>query len=254
MSVVAQSLLSNESVVLEARKHPIAPVRKSAAPALMVLGGLLLWSWDPSGDGILGLLGSIVAILRWTLLIGGVAWIAYAIVAWRRAEFAVTTLRVLRYEGLLQRRSSETLLSEVRDVMVVADPLDRALGCGDLRIITRPGYPDVDDFRTITGATRFRDAIRMGIGPAGQTGGPTGGRAATAQAPGSAPAARPAPVAHPASAATPAPGAPGARAAGAPFPSEEQAARLVRLAELRDRGVITPEEFAAKKAEILARI
>jgi hypothetical protein len=249
MSAVAQSLLSNEGVVLQARKHPIAPIRRSAVPSLMVLGGLLLWSWDPSGSGILGLVGTVVAIVRWSLLIGGVAWIAYTIVAWRRAEYAVTTLRVLRYEGLLQRRSSETLLSEVSDVMVVADPLDRALGCGDLRITTRPGYPDVDDFRAITGAIGFRDAIRRSIGTAAQA----GGRAVTAQAPGASRAATPAASGSPPHAGTAAPVAAGAGAGRSPLPAGEQAARLVRLAELRDRGLITPEEFEAKKAEILAR-
>jgi hypothetical protein len=43
--------------------------------------------------------------------------------------------------------------------------------------------------------------------------------------------------------------------APAPAPSAgDDAARLVKLAELRDQGVISPEEFEAKKAEILARM
>jgi hypothetical protein len=36
--------------------------------------------------------------------------------------------------------------------------------------------------------------------------------------------------------------------------AEDQAASLVRLAELRDQGVISPEEFEAKKTEILSRM
>jgi cytochrome c-type biogenesis protein CcmH/NrfG len=36
--------------------------------------------------------------------------------------------------------------------------------------------------------------------------------------------------------------------------ADDQAERLMKLAELRDQGVITPEEFEAKKAEIRARI
>jgi predicted Zn-dependent peptidase len=36
--------------------------------------------------------------------------------------------------------------------------------------------------------------------------------------------------------------------------SEEVAQALARLADLRDRGAITPEEFETKKAELLSRL
>jgi uncharacterized membrane protein YeaQ/YmgE (transglycosylase-associated protein family) len=45
------------------------------------------------------------------------------------------------------------------------------------------------------------------------------------------------------------------RGLGVEPPKQDEAlAQLERLAELRDRGAITPEEFAAKKAELLGRI
>ncbi|MDF2578478.1 MAG: hypothetical protein K0S49_57 [Microbacterium sp.] len=43
-------------------------------------------------------------------------------------------------------------------------------------------------------------------------------------------------------------------AAPAPQPSADVSAQLQQLAALRDAGVLTEEEFAAKKAEILARL
>jgi hypothetical protein len=36
--------------------------------------------------------------------------------------------------------------------------------------------------------------------------------------------------------------------------SADAAAAIASLADLRDRGAITPEEFEAKKAELLARM
>lgn len=47
-----------------------------------------------------------------------------------------------------------------------------------------------------------------------------------------------------------------APAAPAPAPSVEQdiPAQIEKLGELRDRGLLTPEEFDAKKAELLARL
>ncbi|SLN66857.1 SHOCT domain-containing protein [Roseisalinus antarcticus] len=40
----------------------------------------------------------------------------------------------------------------------------------------------------------------------------------------------------------------------APMSDEQIFARLEKLADLRDRGILEPEEFAAKKAELLARL
>jgi hypothetical protein len=231
---ISESLIANESVVIEVKKHWIAPARDSLWAAGMILLGLFLWYWNPSGDGILGFLWAAIAIARWVLLIGGIAWIVYNIVVWRTAEFAVTNLRVLRYEGLIQRRSSETLLSSVSDVKLNVGIVGKSLGYGDLQIFTQSGDAGADSFRSITKPAEFRNAM-MTIKLQDQT------------------ASRPAPAP-----AAPAPAAPVAPAPVAPAPAaasaEDQAASLVRLAELRDQGVITPEEFEAKKTEILSRM
>ena len=55
----------------------------------------------------MGAIGSIMDIVAWVLLIGGIVGIIYNIVAWRTAEFAVTNLRVIREEGLLKHKQSD---------------------------------------------------------------------------------------------------------------------------------------------------
>jgi uncharacterized membrane protein YdbT with pleckstrin-like domain len=213
-------------------------VRDSWIPALMVLGGLLLWWWNPSSSGgivdsAVDLFSTLVAILRWVLLIGGIAGIVYNIVVWRTAEFAVTNLRVLRSEGLIQKRTSETLLSAVTDVKLTVGVIGGRLGYGDVKVFTQSGDAGADDFTSITQPAQFRSTM-MGVKVEEQM-----ARQAPAQA---APAAPAAPV-----------------AAVAPAPTvgeqvDDQAERLVKLAELRDQCVITPEEFEVKKAAILSRI
>lgn len=42
--------------------------------------------------------------------------------------------------------------------------------------------------------------------------------------------------------------------APAPAPERDIAAQIEKLGELRDRGLVTPEEFEAKKTELLARL
>ena len=230
MSIV-ESLIANETVVHESHKHWIAPVRDSMWAAGMIVLGLLLWVWNPTGDGILGWLWTLIGLARWALLIGGIGWIVYNIVTWRTAQFAVTSLRVLRYEGLMQRRSSETLLASVSDVKLNVGFLGNRLGYGDLRVFTQSGDAGADNFTSITEPAEFRNAMM------------------TIKLKAQAPAPAPAPAAAPAPAQAPVP-APAAQAAA----SEDPAATLVRLAELRDQGILSPEEFEAKKSEILARM
>jgi hypothetical protein len=248
MSNVTQNLLANENVLVESKKHWIAPLRDSWIPALMVLGGLFLWWWNPqsSGDGIVAgavdLFSTLVAVARWILLIGGILWIIYNVVVWRTAEFALTNKRVLRYEGLVQKRSSETLLSAVTDVKLSVGFLGSRLGYGDLKIYTQSGEAGADDFTSITDPAGFRTRM-LGIKLEDE--------AAARQAP------YPAAAAAPVAAAAPLAAAPAVPPVAAQATSEvidDQADRLVKLAELRDQGVITPEEFETKKAEILSRI
>jgi uncharacterized membrane protein YdbT with pleckstrin-like domain len=231
---ISENLIANESIVIEAKKHWIAPARDSLWAAGMILLGLFLWYWNPSGDGILGFLWAAIAIARWVLLIGGIAWVAYNIIVWRTAEFAVTNLRVLRYEGFVQRRSSETLLTSVSDVKLNVGILGKSLGYGDLQIFTQSGDAGSDNFTSITKPAEFRNAM-MTVKLQDQA------------------ASRPAPapaLAPVASAPAPAPVASAVVAGSA----QDQATSLVRLAELRDQGIISPEEFEAKKTEILARM
>jgi hypothetical protein len=233
MPSIAENLIASEQIVFGSKKHWLAPARDSIPAVLMLLGaGLITWLMPSSSNSIVDFFAGLMSIARWVLLIGGIGWIVYNIVVWRTAEFAVTSLRVLRYEGFIQRRSSETLLMAVSDVKLNVGIVGKSLGYGDLRIFTQSGDAGADEFKTITQPAAFRNAM-MEIKVQDQV------------------ASRPAPAPAPVAAPAPAPVAP---VASVPSTAEDQAARLVKLAELRDQGVISPAEFEAKKAEILARM
>lgn len=229
---VSENLIPNESVVLEVKKHWIAPLRDSLIAIGLVVIAIVLGVIKPGGEGFLGFIGSVLGFIQGALVIVAGVWVAYNIVVWRTAEFAVTTLRVLRYEGFLQRRTSETLLSAVSDVKLDVGLLGKSLGYGDIKIMTMSGDAGSDLFKSITQATEFRNAM-MGQKMAEQT------AARAPQAAAAAAAAAPAPA--------PAPTAPAPTAA-------EHAEAIKKLADLRDQGLLTPEEFEAKKSEILARM
>jgi uncharacterized membrane protein YdbT with pleckstrin-like domain len=219
---VADSLIADESIVFQSEKHWIAPIRASLVAGLMVLGALILRAIAPSDQsGFFGWVGGVLDLIAIGLLLAGIAWIAYNIVAWRTAEFAVTNMRVLREEGLVRRRNSTTLLSSLSDVKTEVGFIGGRLGYGDIVILTTSGSAGEDRFLCITKPIELRKAIME--------------QKMAAEKPRAGSAASPAPA--------------------APSPSaSDNAAALIGLAELRDQGLVTPEEYEAKKSEILARM
>ena len=140
-------------------------------------------------------------------------------------------MRVLREEGFVRRRNSTTLLSSLSDVKTEVGFIGGRLDYGDIVILTTSGSAGEDRFLCITKPIEFRKAILE--------------QKMAAEKPRVASAASPGPAA-------PAPAAP---APAAPAPSaSDNAAALIGLAELRDQGLVTPEEYETKKAEILARM
>jgi hypothetical protein len=228
---IADNLIANEKIDVTSTKAWIAPVRDSLLPVgLFVIAFLVDWLSPNSTTGVLGWVGSLLNLIRVGLIVVAIGWIAYNLILWRTAEFAVTNLRVIREEGFISRRSSATLLTSISDVKSRVGLLGKSLHYGDLEIFTQSGAAGVDRFRTITMPDEFRNAI-MTRKMADRPGGPGGAPAAAAAA---APVSAPAPAAGPSSA--------------------ELAALLSSLADLRDKGAITSEEFEAKKADILARM
>jgi uncharacterized membrane protein YdbT with pleckstrin-like domain len=240
---VAQNLIDGESIVFESRKHWMAPIRASLVAALMIIGAWLLWLIAPGGGeglfgSITGVLGSLMDLAALVLFVAGIGWIIYNVVAWRTAEFAVTNMRVVREEGLASRRNSTTLLSSLSDVKTNIGFLGGRLGYGDVVILTQSGGAGIDRFLAITTPAEFRNAVMtQKMQPAGAPDQAT--EAAPTVAP---PTAEPAAPAEPTAAVRPA------------MTSAEAADALGRLADLHERGVLTDEEFEAKKTELLSRM
>ncbi len=226
---IAQNLIANEKIEFESKKHWISPVRDSWIAVLLLLGAFLVnWISPDATTGIAGTVGNLFDLVRTGLFVVAIAWIGYNVIVWRTAEFAVTNLRVVREEGFISRRSSATLLGAISDVQSKVGLLGKSLKYGDLDIYTQSGAAGADRFKSITTPEAFRNAIM------------TRKMADTGQGP----VVAAAPVAE-------IPVAPAAPAASA---QTDPAATLASLADLRDRGAISPEEYEAKKVDLLARM
>ncbi|HEX7590916.1 MAG TPA: PH domain-containing protein [Candidatus Limnocylindrales bacterium] len=214
----AQSLLAkDEHIVYECRQHWLAPFADSLRPIVLVLVGLLILgvAINTSWTGPL-------LVVPGLLLLVAIVWIAIILMTWRAEEYVITTRRVLKVEGLLDKKSGDSSLDKINDAVLIQGIWARIFKYGDLEILTA-NEQGVDRYTMLSRVVEFKKAMlnaknSLDDGFRGIPG------AATAQVPGKSSS------------------------------SAEVTATLAQLADLRDKGAITPAEYERKKAELLGRI
>ncbi len=193
---------------------------------------------------------------------------------WRNQEWLITTRRVIRAEGVLNKSVTDTSLEKINDARLDQSVFGRIFGFGTLDILTAAeevGGNSISDFPMIAESGRLQEGDVRSEDDAREP----GARAAALPAcPAQAPAMQPAEPMPPRAgsdrvavyegesaaatpdpaAAPPPPPAPTAAPEAARSPADDLGATLERLADLRDKGLITPEEYEAKKRDLLERM
>ena len=274
MSYASKQLARGEEVVFRGGQHWFVVVGRSwwAIPLAIFALAVLLWVASPpeeSFDGPAELLALIFLIIAF-------ARIAWVILGWRNTEFVVTTRRIIRSEGIMNKRVMDSHLEKVNDAHLTQNVFGRIFGFGDLDILTAADeMGGIEDFPMIADPIDFKVAMlnqkelledpdmaparrqqpppTPDLRPAEPMAPRAGSDRVTVVSEPGAVAPEPAPEAVTPS---PAPAEPVVAAPAPPpsSPADDAAATLERLAGLRDRGLITPEEYDAKKRELLERI
>jgi hypothetical protein len=226
MSDFDPRFISGERGVYTTTKHWAALIVDSLWAIGLLIGSFVLaWVQPDSTSGVLGFFSRVIEVIRLGLFFAGCGWIVYNVVAWRTAEYTVTNLRVFGREGLVRRRSTDTLLSSLADIRTVIPALGGLLGYGNIRIISASGDSGMDSFTAVRDATGFKRQVLEQ--KAAQ---PVAARAAGAAA------------------------STGGTAGLPPSTGWHDASQLLgQLANLRDAGVLTPQEYEAKKAALLSK-
>ena len=264
----ARNLLSRgEDVVFESRQHWFAIIARTWLWILLAIVALAVVIFLASGEDpfINETIDQIVTLLAVAGLIGAAGYVGFVLWDWRNQEWLITTRRVIRAEGVLNKSVSDSSLEKINDARLDQSVFGRIFGFGTLDILTAAEEmhqgSNVADFPMIADPIDFKKAMfdqkqmlenpglappryqRAAQGPPMERAEPMPPRAgsdrvAVADATGAAPV----PVTPP-----PAPAAP-------PSAGDDLAVTLERLAGLRDKGLITPEEYEVKKAQILERM
>jgi uncharacterized membrane protein YdbT with pleckstrin-like domain len=262
----ARNLLSRgEEVVHESRQHWFAVVARTWLWLVLAIIALAILIFVASGEPILGssefdmiiTIVAIVALLLAAVLVGYVLW------DWRNQEWLVTTRRVIRAEGVLNKKMADSSLEKINDARLEQSLFGRVFGYGTLDILTAAeemGGSSLADFPMIADPIDFKRAMldqkemleRPDLAP------PRYQRAAQPpemqRAEAMAPRAGSDRVAVSTNEDAPGPPAPAEPEGPAPGSASDIGETLERLAELRERGLITPDEYETKKRELLERM
>jgi hypothetical protein len=286
----ADSLLSTgERITHRVRQHWFVLVWGARIPiAAIIVAIILLFLSRGIGDPAGTLLGLLTAVL----FFGGLAFLAWGTLRYLNTEFVLTNRRVVQVEGVVNKRATDSSLEKINDAVLSQSIFGRVFGFGDLDVLTA-AEAGIERFRMIIDPIGFKRAMldakheyevdmeRSGWQPsppiraAAPSAGPpsggaapaTGGGSSTGGGSGSGPtpsgvggtgAESTAAVAEvPPRVTTPAPVSsptPSAVAAPPKVNPDEVTRTLANLADLRDRGAISAEEYEAKKTDLLGRL
>jgi hypothetical protein len=235
MARYADSLLADgESIQFRTRQHWLAPIIDGRYPWLIFIVSLAVLFLSTNLDGGIRSIAGYVVLAG---LVVSVAWLAKVYWNWLSEDYLVTNRRVLKVEGIINKRSADSSLEKINDAVLEQNLIARIFNYGDLDILTAADIA-VDRYRMLNRAPQFK---RMMLNEKHELEGEFG---------------RPFP-APPLRTGAPVPTTPPpAAAAAAPrqMSADEVTRALASLADLRDRGAISPEEFEAKKADLLGRL
>ena len=281
MSYADGLLSTGERITYRNKQHPFIFVWGARYAILAIVGALVLLWFQGNFTGVVQqLLGTVGAVL----FFGGVAVGIWNALRYLNQEYVLTNRRVIQVEGVLNRSSTDSSLEKINDAVLTQSVFGRMFDFGDLTVLTA-SESGIDKMRMLRSPIVFKKAmldakhefevdmersgwapgppIRDGSGapvvPAGSGGAALGGAAMggaptsrnpeTSAASGRPPEPdRPAPTADATAAPPPAP-----TPAPAPRADPDEVTRtLTNLADLRDRGAITAEEYERKKADLLS--
>ena len=270
----ARNLLSRgEEVVYESRQHWFAVIARTwlwIAIAIVALALVIFLMTGPENEPILGSadVDQIVTLAAVVGLVAAAGYVAFVLWDWRNQEWLITTRRVIRAEGVLNKQMADSNLEKINDARLDQSLFGRIFGFGTLDILTaaeEAGGSNIADFPMIADPIQFKKAMldqkqmleephlappryqRAAPVPPMERAEPMAPRAGSDRVAVYADGGFAQPQPHPAP--TPAPPLPAASA-----PADDLAATLERLAGLRDKGLITAEEYDAKKRDLLERM
>ena len=235
MTRYADKLLSEgEEIVVRSRQHWLALLLSARYPLLLFVGSLVLLFLS---QYVSGTVRDVVGYAVIAGIVISLLWFAQVWLTWSSEDYIVTNRRVIKVDGIINKRSADSSLEKINDAVLEQNLFGRMFNYGDLDILTAADVA-VDRYRMLNRAPEFkRQMLNQKHELEGEFNRPMPAPPLRTSAPA---------VAAP----PPPPSAPPRREMSA----DDVTRTLAGLADLRDRGAISPEDYDKKKADLLSRL
>jgi membrane protein YdbS with pleckstrin-like domain len=211
---VDQQLQPGEEILYRAQTTRISLIPRAALTVLAVAGALVAWHAGPSWQPLAVALGAIAVVLA--------VWTFWRLLLLRSNEYVLTTHRLIQQSGFLAKRSMDIRLDKINNVEHRQTLWGRILGFGDLEIDTA-SENGAGLFPHINHPLDFKRAILAAVED----------YRTRVFRPQAVQPSLPPPV------------------QAAPAPALPPAERIRQLKKLLDEGLITAQEFEAKRRQAL---
>ncbi|MGH2352967.1 MAG: PH domain-containing protein [Chloroflexota bacterium] len=161
----ARNLLSRgEEVVYENRQHWFAVVARTWVWIGVAIVALAVALWIGTNEPVFdnAMVDGVLTVLAVGGLIAAIALIGFVLWDWRNQEWLITTRRVIRAEGVLNKSVSDSSLEKINDARLDQSVFGRIFGYGTLDILTaaeEAGGGNVADFPMIADPVDFKKAM-----------------------------------------------------------------------------------------------
>jgi len=238
MGYTESLLASGERVVKTAHQHWFILVWRARWAVLGLVIALALTILRAVNSDTSGILWTILGWASLILVVIGVLNFLWGFLKFRAEEYVISSRRLIHVEGVVNKKASDSSLEKINDAILVESIFGRMFGFGNLEVLTA-SESGIEKLQMLRDAKDFKKAMleakhELEIEITRPTMAPIRAEPAPA-APAYVPPA--APVATPEI-----------------DTADEVAGALARLGDLKDKGIISPEEFEAKKAELLGRL
>jgi hypothetical protein len=278
----ADSLLSTgERMTHRVRQHWLVLLWGARIPIAAIIAALLIVILS---QNVTGTPRDLLSLLTAVLFIGGLLFLAWATLHYLNTEFVLTNRRVIQVQGVVNKRATDSSLEKINDAVLTQSIFGRIFGFGDLDVLTA-AEAGIERFRMIIDPIGFKRAmldakheyevdmersgwqpsppIRATTAAASTSASPASnaaqaagdgrpGRTPVTQAP--TPTTASSPGRDPEAAAVSTPSGPPPSPTAPKVNPDEVTRTLASLADLRDRGAISAEEYETKKTDLLGRL
>jgi uncharacterized membrane protein YdbT with pleckstrin-like domain len=163
LSYVEKHLIPGESIQYQTKLHWIVMLGHIAIAAVFELLaiGLIISSFSSWKGAEVGPPRSALYVGALFCFVIGVIFFTVALLKRTVTEMAVTNKRVIVKSGLVERRTTEILLSRIESVVVDEPAMGRILGYGTVIVRGTGGTPEV--FQKIQNPLKFREQVQSQI-------------------------------------------------------------------------------------------